>query len=157
MSDQVVYTSNVKIERIKGPLRRAYLPQEDKPVLFGVHSEIAAHYGVDLQVHTPHATTLDYIVAATAGWLTGTFGGALEAREIPAGEGRLISEAKGEIEKDGKVLVIRRIHVTYQLKLKPEQREAAQKVHGFHVDFCPVARSIKGSIEVTTKLQLEDI
>jgi organic hydroperoxide reductase OsmC/OhrA len=54
-------------------------------------------------------------------------------------------------------LVIRRIHVTYQLKLKPEQREAAQKVHGFHVDFCPVARSIKGSIEVTTKLQLEDI
>jgi hypothetical protein len=67
MNDQVVYRSKVKIERIKGPLRRAYLPQEDEPVLFGVHSEIAAHYGVDPQVHAPHAATLDYIVAAAAG------------------------------------------------------------------------------------------
>jgi organic hydroperoxide reductase OsmC/OhrA len=82
-------------------------------------------------------------------------GGALEAREIPAGEGRLISEARGEIEKDGKVLVIRRIHVTYLLKLKPEQQETAQKVHGFHADFCPVARSIKGSIDISTELKME--
>jgi len=67
MSDQVVYTSNIKIERIKGPLRRAYLPQENEPVLFGVHSQIAEHYGVDPQVHEPHATTLDYVVAAAAG------------------------------------------------------------------------------------------
>jgi organic hydroperoxide reductase OsmC/OhrA len=55
------------------------------------------------------------------------------------------------------VLVIRRIHVVYQLKSKPEHRETAQKVHGFHADFCPVARSIKGSIEVTTELKFEDI
>jgi len=67
MSDQVVYTSKIKIERVKGPLRRAYLPHENEPVLFGVHSEIAEHYGVDTQVHDPHATTLDYVVAAAAG------------------------------------------------------------------------------------------
>ena len=67
MSDQVVYTSKVKIERVKGPLRRAYLPREDEPVRFGVHSEVAEHYGVDPQVHEPHATTLDYVVAAAAG------------------------------------------------------------------------------------------
>ena len=66
MSD-VVYTSNVKIERVKGPLRRAYLPQAESPVMFGVHSEIAAHYGVDPQVHDPQATTLDYVVASAAG------------------------------------------------------------------------------------------
>jgi len=69
----------------------------------------------------------------------------------------LISEARGEIEKDGRVLIIRRIHVTYHLKLKPEQHETAQKVHGFHADFCPVARSIKGSIEVTTELKMENL
>ena len=63
----VVYTSNVKIERVKGPLRRAYLPQVESPVMFGVHSEIAEHYGVDPQVHDPHATTLDYVVASAAG------------------------------------------------------------------------------------------
>lgn len=67
MSEDIVYTSRVKIERVKGPLRRAYLPVEKEPVLFGVHSEIAAHYGVDPQVHEPHAATLDYIVAAAAG------------------------------------------------------------------------------------------
>ncbi len=67
MSDEVVYTSNVRIERIKGPLRRAYVPAEEAPAFFGVHSEIAEHYGVDTDVHDPHAATLDYVVAAAAG------------------------------------------------------------------------------------------
>ena len=67
MSDQVVYVSNARIERVKGPLRRAYLPQVQEPVLFGVHSEVAEHYGVDPNVHEPQATTLDYVVAAAAG------------------------------------------------------------------------------------------
>ena len=67
MSDQVVYTSKSRIERIKGPLRKAYLPQVPEPVKFGVHSEIAEHYGVDPDVHEPHATTLDYVVASAAG------------------------------------------------------------------------------------------
>ena len=67
MENQVAYTSRVKVERIKGPLRRAHLPHTADPVLFGVHSEIAQHYGVDTHVHEPHATTLDYVVAAAAG------------------------------------------------------------------------------------------
>lgn len=66
MSD-VVYTSKVRIERVKGPRRRAYLPVESEPVWFGVHSEVAEHYGVDTNVHEPHATTLDYVIAAAAG------------------------------------------------------------------------------------------
>ena len=67
MTEAVVYRSQVRIERVKGPVRRAYLPVESEPVYFGVHSEVAEHYGVDLQVHEPHATTLDYLVAAAAG------------------------------------------------------------------------------------------
>ena len=63
----VVYTSRVRIERVEGPLRRAYLPAEEDPVLFGVHSEIAEHYGVDPAAYEPHATTLDYVVSAAAG------------------------------------------------------------------------------------------
>jgi flavin reductase (DIM6/NTAB) family NADH-FMN oxidoreductase RutF len=118
MSDEVVYRSNVRIERVEGPLRRAYLPAEAAPVLFGVHSEIAQHYGVDATVHAPHAATLDYVVAAAAGWLTGTFGGTLEARGISAGDGRLISEATGEVETEGRVLVIKRIRVRYRLRLE---------------------------------------
>jgi hypothetical protein len=67
MPGSVVYSSHVRIERIKGPLRRAYLPVESEPIFFGVHSEIAEHYGVDLDIHEPHAATLDYVVASTAG------------------------------------------------------------------------------------------
>jgi hypothetical protein len=67
MNDPVAYRSTVRIERVKGPLRRAYLPAESQPVLFGVHSEIAQHYGVDPTIHAPHAATLDYIVASAAG------------------------------------------------------------------------------------------
>ncbi len=50
MSDPVVYRSNVRIERVRGPLRRAYVPQETEPIFFGVHSlwraldEYRAHY-----------------------------------------------------------------------------------------------------------------
>lgn len=53
--------------REKGPLRRATLPAEAEPVAFGVHGAVAEHYGVDPQVHEPHATTLDYVIAATGG------------------------------------------------------------------------------------------
>jgi hypothetical protein len=67
MADDIVYESHVRIERDKGPLRRAWLPAEREPVLFGVHSEIAAHYKVDPSKIEPHATTLDYVVAAAAG------------------------------------------------------------------------------------------
>jgi hypothetical protein len=67
MDDPVAYRSKVRIERVKGPLRRAYLPAEEQSTLFGVHSEIAQHYKVDSAVHAPHAATLDYIVAAAAG------------------------------------------------------------------------------------------
>lgn len=63
----VKYVSKIRIERVKGPLRRAYLPMEKQPILFGLHSEVAEHYGVDPTVHAPHATTLDYLVAAAAG------------------------------------------------------------------------------------------
>ena len=67
MSEETVYTSKATIERVGGPVRRAYLPQTPEPVMFGVHSEVAAHYGVDPQLYPPTATTLDYVVAAAAG------------------------------------------------------------------------------------------
>ena len=58
-SAQVVYTSRVRIERKSGP--------EKEPVVFGVHAEIAEHYKISPSAYPPHATTLDYIVAAAAG------------------------------------------------------------------------------------------
>ena len=65
--DEVVYRSEVEIQRHGGPLRSARLPAESEVVWFGVHGAVADHYGVDPDVSEPHATTLDYIVAAAAG------------------------------------------------------------------------------------------
>ena len=65
--DPVVYRSQIRIERLKGPIRRAFVPANDEPVMFGVHSEIAQHYGVDNDVYEAHTTTLDYVIAAAAG------------------------------------------------------------------------------------------
>lgn len=64
---EVVYRSQVRIERVKGPLRKAWLPAEREPTLFGVHGAIAIHYKIPPGLVEEHATTLDYIVAAAAG------------------------------------------------------------------------------------------
>lgn len=63
----VVYTSKVTVVRKRGPIREARVPGLDRPVTFGVHSEIAAHYGVTPEDYPPDASTLDYLVAAAAG------------------------------------------------------------------------------------------
>jgi hypothetical protein len=67
MSD-VIYTSRVHIERKQGPLRIAKLPGEPQPVAFSVHGAIAEHYKIDpAAISEAHASTLDYVIAATAG------------------------------------------------------------------------------------------
>ena len=67
MSD-VAYVSKVRIERKVGPLRIAYLPGESQGVVFSVHGAIAEHYKVDpAKLKESHASTIDYVIAATAG------------------------------------------------------------------------------------------
>ena len=61
------YLSKVRVERVQGPLRLAYLPVDKDPVKFSTHGEVAAHYGAKPGAFEPHATTLDYVVAAAAG------------------------------------------------------------------------------------------
>lgn len=65
---EVIYTSKVHIERKTGPLRIAYLPGESQPVAFSVHGAIAEHYKIDpATLSEARASTLDYVIAATAG------------------------------------------------------------------------------------------
>jgi hypothetical protein len=63
----VVYRTEIPLTRVKGPLRLAQLPAETEPVRFGTHGPIARHYGIKGDVPEPHATTIDYVIAATAG------------------------------------------------------------------------------------------
>jgi hypothetical protein len=66
MSD-IVYRAEIPITRVKGPLRVAQMPAEAEPVSFGTHGAIARHYGIAGEVPNPHATTIDYVIAATGG------------------------------------------------------------------------------------------
>ena len=63
-----------------------------------------------------------------------------------------MAEAEGEVELEGKVLVLRRIRVKFLLECASDQRETAQRVHGFFAESCPVYRSIHPQINVTTEV-----
>jgi len=63
----VKYVSKVKVEPVEGKVRRAYLSVQEDPVFFGVHSEVAEHYGVSPEDVEPYDATLDYVVAAVGG------------------------------------------------------------------------------------------
>lgn len=88
--------------------------------------------------------------------MLGTFAGALDARKIDAKEGRLTCDVKGEIEDDGGVLVIRRVHVSHRLRaLDPDAvRETVQRVHGMYAERCPVYRSLRPAFEITSSVEI---
>jgi len=53
--------------------------------------------------------------------------------------------------------VVKRIHVTYRLlaeSLDDETRARIERAHGFHADYCPVARTIGGCVDISTSLEL---
>jgi uncharacterized OsmC-like protein len=54
---------------------------------------------------------------------------------------------------EGSVLVLKRIHVRYLLTVDDGADLAVvERVHGFHADKCPVARSIGDAIAISTEL-----
>ncbi|MCL4533726.1 MAG: OsmC family protein [Bacteroidetes bacterium] len=61
------------------------------------------------------------------------------------------------MELEGRVLVVKRIHVNYYLRLTPDKRDAALRAHAVHASSCPMFRSVGGCIDITTELQMEDL
>lgn len=52
------------------------------------------------------------------------------------------------------MLVIRRIHVKLELKADPAHRETIERVHGFYAMGCPLYRTLRGAIAITTEVVL---
>ena len=63
----IAYVSNVRVERLGGPLRAAYLPGEEEPVVYGMHGAVAEHYGMEPGSAPSHASTIDHVVGAALG------------------------------------------------------------------------------------------
>lgn len=58
----------------------------------------------------------------------------------------------GEVELEGKVLVLRRVHVRLELRAPEEHRDVAERVHAVFADACPLYRSLRRAIAITTEL-----
>jgi len=86
--------------------------------------------------------------------MLGTFGGALDARHIDANNGNLIADVTGEVETEDGVLVIRRIHLAMQLAAPEEVRETVERVHKMYAMNCPLYRTLRNAIELTSSYAL---
>ena len=86
--------------------------------------------------------------------MMGTFGGALEARQIDASNGKLTADVTGEVETEEGVLVIRRIHVAMRLVAPEESRGTVERTHGVYAVCCPLYRTLHNAIQLTSSFEL---
>ena len=86
--------------------------------------------------------------------MMGTFGGALEARQIDASNDKLTADVRGEVELEEGVLVIRRIHVAMRLVAPEEKRATIERVHGIYAMNCPLYRTLHNAIKLTSSYEL---
>jgi uncharacterized OsmC-like protein len=86
--------------------------------------------------------------------MLGTFGGALEARKIDAGGGKLSADVTGEVETEDGVLVIRRIHVSLRLAASEDVRETVNRVHDMYAMRCPLYRTLHTAIALSSSVTL---
>jgi uncharacterized OsmC-like protein len=54
-------------------------------------------------------------------------------------------------------LVLKRIAVRYRLRVDAgADTSVIDRVMGFHADYCPVARSLRGAIDIATSIDLAE-
>jgi hypothetical protein len=86
--------------------------------------------------------------------MIGTFGGALEARQINASDGRLKADVTGEVETEDGVLVLKRIHVAMWLAAPEDVRGTVERVHGMYAMRCPLYRTLRKAIQLSSSYEL---
>jgi uncharacterized OsmC-like protein len=86
--------------------------------------------------------------------MVGTFGGALEARQIDASNGKLTADVTGEVETEEGVLVIRRIHVAMRLVAAVQATATVERTHGIYAMNCPLYRTLHKAIQLTSSVEL---
>ena len=152
MSD-LIHTSCTKIVKMAGPVREAFIEDFKEPVMFGVHGKIAAFYGVKPEKEYP--ATLDCMIGAIGGWLTGTFAKTLEVRGIIVAPGELTAEVAGDIKKVEKTIRISDIRVKYFLAIPKDKREEANRALDVHPAGCPAHESVKDSINISISAEFK--
>jgi uncharacterized OsmC-like protein len=153
---KLLHVSRVKIQREKGrkKIKRAQFEGFPDVVRMGLHGGVAEYFKI--QPDEPLPTTLDYVVAAIGGCMTGTVAGVMEARGLNADPENLDVEAEGRIEEvDGKMLLT---HVTlkYRINVPKDKRASVEKALEHHEGLCAVSESVRRGITIDWKAEIKD-
>lgn len=62
---KTIHVFRIRIEKDRGPVRRACIEAFPEPVRYGVHGNIRKFYGMEPEEELP--TSLDHMIAAVAG------------------------------------------------------------------------------------------
>jgi len=153
---KLIHTSKVKIHKEPGKskIKRAEIEGFPGALRMGVHGGIAQYF--KLSPDEPMASTLDYIVAAVGGCMTGTVAGALEARGVRADPEKLQVEAEGKIEDvDGK-MILTGIKLRYHLKVPADKRATVERALEHHEGLCAASESVRRGITVEWESEIEE-
>lgn len=145
---KLIQASKVKVtkEPGKSKIKRAEIAGFPGALRMGIHGGIAEYF--KLSPEEPMASTLDYIVAAVGGCMTGTVAGALEARGVNATPDKLEVEAEGRIEDvDGK-MILTGIKLHYRLKIPKDKRATVERALEHHEGMCAASESVRRGITV---------
>ena len=145
---ELVERSKVTIcrEPGKGKVKRALIGDFPEPVRMGLHGGVKKFYKVESGEDLP--TTLDFVVAALGGCLTGTLGSSLEARNISAGPDDLSTSVEGYIENIENKPLITRVYVKYKLTVPKGRKGEAERIVQSHEKNCAVSQSLRRGITV---------
>ena len=153
---RLLHLSKAKIHKEPGKdkIKRAQFDGFPDVVRMGVHGGIADYFKV--KPGEPLPSTLDYVVAAIGGCMTGTVAGALEARGISASPENLEVTAEGRIEEiDGKMLLTN-VSLRYRLKVPKDKRAAVERALQHHEALCAVSESVRRGIAVDWQADIEE-
>jgi uncharacterized OsmC-like protein len=153
---KLIHLSKVKVhkEAKKQKIKVAEFEGFPGAVRMGLHGGVADHFKI--QPDEPLPTTLDYLVAAIGGCMTGTAAGVLEARGVSAEPENLSVEAEGRIENvDGKMLLTS-VTLKYRMKVPKEKRASVEKALEHHEELCAVSESVRRGIRVDWHAEIED-
>jgi uncharacterized OsmC-like protein len=153
---KLLHTSKVKIHKEPGKnkIKRAQVEGFPDALRMGVHGGVAEFFKLSPDELLP--STLDYVVAAVGGCMTGTVAGALEARGVRTGPENLQVEAEGKIEDvDGK-MILTGIKLRYRLKVPREKRASVERALDHHEGLCAVSESIRRGITIEWESEIQE-
>jgi uncharacterized OsmC-like protein len=153
---RLAHLSKVKVHKEPGNSKVKRIQIEGFPGVtrMGIHGGVAEFF--KLQPDEPLPSTLDYVVAAVGGCLTGTVAGALEARGLRTDCEKLEAEAEGRLEEvDGKLLLTH-VTVKYRIKVPKGKRASVEAALQHHESRCPASESVRRGITVDWHSEIEE-